>query len=153
MENDKTIDALNELVEINNDRIDGYENASENTEERELKGLFSTFEQTSQKCVDELNNEINKLGGKATEGTTASGKFFRAWMDVKSALSGKDRKTILSSCEYGEKNAVEVYNDVLENNSVHLNQRQQELIKSQLNRLKSDQSTIKSMQNTLVETQ
>lgn len=153
MENDKTIDALNELVEINNDRIDGYENASENTEERELKGLFSTFEQTSQKCVDELNNEINKLGGKATEGTTASGKFFRAWMDVKSALSGKDRKAILSSCEYGEKNAVEVYNDVLENNSVHLNQRQQELIKSQLNRLKSDQSTIKSMQNTLVETQ
>lgn len=77
MDKEKTIDALNKLLEINNDRIRGYEKAFANTEERDLKDLFSTFEQTSEKCVGELISEINKLGGEATEGTKASGKFFR----------------------------------------------------------------------------
>ena len=85
---DKVIDALNTLVEINSDRIEGYEKAYENTEEIDLKELFSRFKQTSRNCQIELTREINKLGGGVTEGTTTSGKFFRAWLDVKSAITG-----------------------------------------------------------------
>lgn len=151
MEKEKTIDALNKLVEINNDRIEGYEKASENTEERDLKDLFSAFKQTSKKCQGELISEINKLGGKVTEGTTASGKFFRAWMDVKSALTGKDRKAILNSCENGEESADETYQTVLEDESEHLNPQQLSMIKAQHNQLKGDRNKIKSMQNNLVE--
>lgn len=151
MEREKSIDALNTLLEINNDRIEGYEKAAENTEERDLENLFSSFKQTSQKCLVELKNEINKLGGKATEGTKASGKFFRAWMDVKSALTGEDRKAILKSCEYGEEQADETYQEILDDESEHLSPQQQSLIKAQHNLLKADQSKIKSMLNDLVE--
>ncbi len=151
MENEKTIDALNKLVEINNDRIEGYEKASENTEERDLNDLFSAFKQTSQKCLGELKSEINKLGGQVTEGTTTSGEFFRVWMDVKTALAGKDKKAILNSCEYGEEQADETYQEILNDESEHLNTQQQSMIKEQLNLLKADQSKIKSMQNNLVE--
>lgn len=151
MDKEKSIDALNKLVEINNDRIEGYQKAAENTEERDLKSLFLKFEQTSNKCLGELKSEINKLGGEVTEGTTTSGKFFRTWMDVKSALSGKDRKAILGSCEYGEENADETYQDVLDDESVHLSPQQLSIVKTQHNLLRSDQSTIKSMQNALVE--
>ena len=35
MENEKTIGALNKLIEINNDRIEGYETASKETKEGE----------------------------------------------------------------------------------------------------------------------
>ncbi len=151
MEKEKTIDALNKLVEINNDRIEGYEKASENTEEKDLKDLFSEFRRTSQKCLSELKSEITKLGVKATEETTISGEFFRAWMDVKSALAGKDRKAILNSCEYGEEQADETYQTVLDDESEHLNPQQQSMIKAQHKLLKADQSTVKSMQNTLAE--
>ncbi|MEX2351356.1 MAG: PA2169 family four-helix-bundle protein [Balneolaceae bacterium] len=151
MKKEKTIDALNTLVEINNDRVKGYEKAFENTEERDLKDLFSTFEKTSHKCLGELISEINKLGGKATDGTNTSGKFFRTWMDVKSALTGKDRKAILNSCEHGEESADETYQTVLEDESEHLNPQQQSMIESQHNLLLADQSKIKSMLNTLVE--
>lgn len=151
MEKEKTFDALNKLVEINNDRIEGYEKASDNTEERDLKELFSTFKQTSRKCQRELISEIGKLGKKATEGTTASGKFFRTWMDVKSALTGKDRKAILNSCEYGEENAHKTYQSVLDNESEHLNHEQRSMISAQHNLLKADQGKIKSMLNTLEE--
>ncbi len=151
MEKEKTIDALNTLVEINNDRIEGYEKAIENTEERDLKDLFSEFKETSRKCLGELKSEITKFGGEVTEGTNASGKFFRAWMDFKSALTGKDRKAILNSCEYGEEQADETYQEVLDEESEHLNPQQQAMIKAQHNLLRIDQNRIKSMLNTLVE--
>lgn len=151
MEKEKTIDALNKLVEINNDRIEGYEKASENTEERDLKELFSKFVQTSRNCQRELITEIQKFGGKAIEGTTTSGKFFRTWMDFKSALTGKDRKAILNSCEYGEESADETYKEVLSDESEHLSPQQQAMIQEQHNQLRADQGKIKSMLNVLVE--
>lgn len=151
MEKEKTVDALNELVEINNDRIEGYEKATENTDERDLKELFSQFIQTSKKCLGELNNEINQFGGTATDETNASGKFFRAWMDFKSALTGKDRKAILDSCDYGEEQADETYQRILDDELEHLSPQQQSMISEQHNRLKTDRNRIKTMQNNLVE--
>ncbi|MFU8860739.1 MAG: ferritin-like domain-containing protein [Cyclonatronaceae bacterium] len=151
MEKEKTFDALNKLVEINNDRIEGYEKASENTEERDLQELFSMFKQTSRKCQRELISEISKLGKKPTVGTTTSGKFFRTWMDVKSALTGKDRKAVLNSCEYGEENADKTYQSVLDDESEYLNHEQQSMIREQQKMLKADQGKIKSMLNKLEE--
>lgn len=49
MENEKTIDVLNTLVKINNDRTEGYETALKETDESELKALFAEFARTSQK--------------------------------------------------------------------------------------------------------
>jgi uncharacterized protein (TIGR02284 family) len=89
------------------------------------------------------------MGGEAIDGTTTSGKFFRAWMDVKSALTGKDRKAILNSCEYGEENADETYQSVLKDESEHLSHGQQSLIRSQQNLLRADQGKIKSMLSAL----
>jgi uncharacterized protein (TIGR02284 family) len=108
------------------------------------------LKKTSQKCRHELISEINKFGGKATEGTTASGKYFRTWMDIKSVLTGKDRKAILDLCEYGEEQTDETYQIVLDDKSDHLKPWQQAMIKAQHNLLMTDQSKIKSMQNALV---
>jgi len=63
MEEQKTIDVLNKLVEINNDRIEGYNTAASELEEEDLKTLFSQFAQTSQKCNQDLSREILRLGG------------------------------------------------------------------------------------------
>src|SRR5690606_32195771 len=116
MRNEKAIDVLNSLIVINNDRIEGYETASEETDEMDLKSLFSRFISTSQKCKQELVNEVVAQGGEVADGTKVTGKFFRAWMDVKAALTGKDRKAILNSCEYGEDEALKTYKDAIENN-------------------------------------
>jgi uncharacterized protein (TIGR02284 family) len=51
--------------------------------------------------------------GTPEEGTRITGKFFRVWMDVKAALTNKDRKAILISCEYGEDVAVDTYEKAL----------------------------------------
>ena len=149
MENEKTIEVLNTLVQINNDRIDGYETASKETEEQDLKSFFCELTQTSKKCNMELTGEITKLGGTATEGTKTTGKFFRVWMDVKAALTGKDRKAILNSCEYGEQWATDTYEKALQDDSEHLTTEQQTMIKTQHGLLKADHDKVKSMHDAL----
>ena len=147
MEKEKTIAVLNTLITINNDRIEGYETASNETEEQDLKALFAHFSSTSKKCKQELTNEVSKLGGTAAEGTLTIGKFFRVWMDVKAALTGKDRKAILNSCEYGEDQAKDTYEKALENEKENLSMEQQTMITAQHGLLGADHDKVKSMRD------
>ena len=151
MEKEKTIEVLNTLITINNDRIEGYETATKETEEQDLKTLFTAFIQTSQKCKQELVSEVSKLGGKVAEGTKISGNFFRVWMDVKAALTGKDRKAILNSCEFGEDAAVDTYKNALRNNLSDITAEQQTMLNAQHALIKADHDKIKSMRDALIE--
>ena len=150
MENNKTIEVLNSLITINNERIEGYETASKESKEQDLKSLFTDFTSTSQKCKQELVIEVTKLGGKIAEGAMISGKFFRVWMDVKAALTGNDRKAILDSCEYGEETAVNAYNEVLKNNLNDITTEQQSMIRAQYHLIVADHNKVKSMRDALV---
>ncbi len=151
MDKDKSIKVLNSLVTINNDRIEGYETAAEATDEYDLKSMFAKFSATSQKCKQELETEVRKLGGKPTEGTKTTGKFFRAWMDVKAALTGKDRKAILNSCVTGEDEAVDAYQKALKNDLDDITTEQQRMISEQHARIKSDRNHVKGLADALVE--
>ena len=150
METAKTIDVLNELIIINNDRIEGYQTASDETEEQELKTLFSQFISTSQNCKRELASEVNRLGGEIAEGTKNTGKFFRVWMDVKAAITGKDRKAILDSCEYGEDVAIDTYEKALKDDLSELSSEQQNMLRAQHSLIKADHDEVKSMRDALV---
>lgn len=149
MDNEKTVDVLNTLIQINNDRIEGYDTAFKETEEKDLKAYFSQFMLTSQKCKQELVDEVTRLGGEPTESTRVSGKFFRVWMDVKAAITGKDRKAILGSCEYGENVADETYQHALLDELAYLKSEQQTMINAQHSLLKADFHLVKSMHEAL----
>lgn len=146
--NQKSIDTLNNLLEINNDRIEGYKHALEETNESDLKGLFSQFAATSYKCKLELSAEVEKLGGKPVEGTRNTGKLYRAWMDLKAALTNKDRKAIINSCEFGEDIAIKNYEDALRN--AELESSVYNLINSQYSRIKSEHDKIRALRDDLV---
>ncbi len=151
MENtSESINILNTLIEINNDRIEGYQTASKETEERDLKNLFSQMMQTSQKCKDELVSEVTALGGTVEEGTMTSGKFFRAWMDVKAALTGHNRKAILESCEFGEDAAVKTYDNTIKDSLGKITYEQQQMITAQRALIKADHDQIKKLRDTAV---
>lgn len=147
METSKTVDALNELIEINNDRVEGYETASKETESSDLKSLFAELARTSHDNLSTLRAEVSRLGGKAEEGTRVTGKFFRAWMDVKAALTGNDRHSILSSCEFGEDKALEAYEHVLENHTDVLNHEQLDLIRQQQSNLRQDHDRVRGLRD------
>jgi uncharacterized protein (TIGR02284 family) len=149
MDNEKSIEVLNSLIVINNDRVEGYKTASNETKDSDLKSLFAQFEQTSKKNRDELATEVTKLGATPDEGTRTTGKFFRVWMDVKVALSKNDRKVILDSCEYGEKVAAETYADVLENEIENLTEAQQKMLQAQHALLIADCKKVENLKASL----
>ncbi len=144
MKTEKTIDVLNSLIEINNDRIYGYETASKEVEETDLKMMFSHSTETSIKCKAQLVAEVKNLGGKPTESTTTTGKIYRIWMDVKALATGKDRKVILDSCVFGEDAAIETYNEALSNDE-DLTSGQHMMIAEQLLLIKMDQDNLKKV--------
>ena len=106
---------LNDLVKINNDRIEGYNRAIKESEpsDVDMKTLYKKMADQSQHYVAELSREVVKLGGDPTNGTTNAGKIYRAWMDVKSAVTGNDRHSILASNEFGEDVAQKAYKEAL----------------------------------------
>ncbi len=140
------IEELNTLAVINNDRSEGYEKAMTETEDQDLKVLFSRFALQSRKFNSDLLSEIAKAGGKPETGTTNSGKLYRAWMDIRAALSGRNKKQILSSCEYGEDVARDTYRGILKDpfipSPVH------EIITSQYNEITTAHDEIKKLRDT-----
>jgi uncharacterized protein (TIGR02284 family) len=116
----ETIEVLNDLVTINNDRIVGYERALEETktEDADLRQLFTSMIDESRKIRLDLAGEVQALGGEFEAGTTASGKLYRAWMDVKAVFTGHSRHAVLANCERGEDAAQNAYKEALEENTL-----------------------------------
>jgi uncharacterized protein (TIGR02284 family) len=142
--NQKLVDVLNDLIRINNDRIEGYDKASKEAEieDVDLKALFAQMASESKTYRSELNAEVVKLGGEPATGTTNSGKFYRVWMDVKAAFTGRDRKAILENCEFGEDAAQDAYQSALESDAAMTTDVRQ-LISTQKSSLKKSHDTIK----------
>jgi len=120
LNNKETIEVLNDLIQINNDRIVGYERAIKETkpEDDDLKVLFASMISESHKIKIALATEVQTLGAEVEQGTTTSGKIYRAWMDVKAAFTGHDRHAVLANCEAGEDAAQKAYNSALKSNEL-----------------------------------
>lgn len=113
--NDKLVEVLNDLIQINNDRVNGYERAADETKDKDvdLQAVFTKMADDSREYAAKLSQEVSKLGGTPETGTTGSGKLYRVWMDVKAIFTGKDRQAILENCEFGEDAAQKAYREAL----------------------------------------
>jgi uncharacterized protein (TIGR02284 family) len=114
-QNEAINDILNDLLKINNDRIAGYEKAINESKglDIDLKAIFEGMIHQSIDNKTELVEEIEKNGGIAEDDTTAAGKIYQAWMNIKASMTDSDRHSILASCEFGEDAAQRAYEDAL----------------------------------------
>lgn len=145
MKNTKEI--LNDLILINNDRIEGYQTAIEELDPKDadLRILFEEFITQSQQLKTTLQDEVNLLGGDVDEGTTASGKIYRAWMDVKAMFTGDNRQTALNNCEFGEDAAQKAYKTALEDDELSGTHR--DLITNQKLELRKAHDQVKALRD------
>ena len=136
---------LNDLIKINNDRIEGYQKALEETKDTDvdLRAIFRQMADQSMKYVNELTQEVARQGGDATTSTTLSGKVYRVWMDLKAAVTGKSRQTVLDNCEFGEDVAQKAYETALESDS-YMSTELRQLIASQKSSLKESHDLIRN---------
>ena len=145
---EKNAAVFNDLIRINNDRTEGYRKAAKIIEGKDngLRDLFEDFANESSKNVEELEKYVAREGEKPAEGTTASGKVYRVWMDFKTTFSGNDRKSILEACEYGEDAAQKAYDSALDADA-EFTAEEKELIEDQKMSLKESHNYIKSLRD------
>lgn len=107
--------ALRELIIINHDRTEGYAKAAEEANDNDLRIIFTRFSTQSKTFANQLKDYVGDWEKiPEDEKTKLSGKLYRVWMDMKTALSGNNRKAVLNSCEFGEDIAKKTYDDILE---------------------------------------
>ena len=112
----ETIEILNDLIEINNDRIKAYKLALKDLKisDRALSPLFSKMIDDSEKNNRVLSREVDILGGEAERGTSLEGKIYRAWMNVRNTLAGKTKHHILQNCELNEDATLDAYRTAIQ---------------------------------------
>ena len=146
----KTIECLNALIVLNNDRIEGYETAQKETDDLALNKAFSDFQSTSFKCKSELVAEVINLHGKPQQGIREPGKFFENWLEVKNALVQNNIDYVLESCLSSEIYVLEFYkNELIQNNEIHTSLIA-ELLNKQYSLLKNDYDIIQQLKHELI---
>ena len=144
----ETIGVLNDLIEINNDRIKGYEKAIEELKDGDddLKTLFKSMIDERRQAKMALGKEVQVLGADMEAAdTTNSGKIYKAWMDVKAVFTGHNRHTVLSNCEFGEDAAQKAYKAALADE--HLPHFLRNMIEEQKTKFKASHDEIKALRD------
>ncbi|TDO20257.1 PA2169 family four-helix-bundle protein [Pedobacter duraquae] len=118
--NENTVGVLNDLIQINNDRADGFEKASADLKDEniDLKATFDKLASDSRTNVTELAGLVGRNGEDPDTGNTILGTLHRAWIDIKASFGGDDRHSILAECERGEDAIKKAYRDALQENDL-----------------------------------
>lgn len=114
LSNDDVISTLNGLIETCKDGQEGFKTAAEGIERSDLKSLFYEFAQQRAQFAGELQSLVQGLGGDPENTGSLAGSLHRGWIDIKSAVMGKDEASILNECERGEDAAKNAYKSALE---------------------------------------
>jgi len=113
-QNKEIISTLNGLIETLKDGQEGYKQSASGVDDPQLKTLFDTLSLQRSKFAGELQNEVVNMGDPDPEdASSVTGSMHRAWINVKSAITNRDRHAILAEAERGEDAAVSAYTDAM----------------------------------------
>ena len=109
------VSTVNSLIETLKDGQEGFRQAAEGVKDPALKSLFNEYSLERSRFAGELQNQLREFGESEPEdASSVSGAMHRAWINIKSAVSGGDDHAILAECERGEDSAVSEYKKAME---------------------------------------
>ncbi|MCY1692753.1 DUF2383 domain-containing protein [Exiguobacterium sp. SL14] len=93
MNNEKNVAVLNDLLNITNDRIEGFSKVEDKVWDTHpaLRIDYDHMVSQSQTMKNDLITHINEHGGEADNTTSTAGAFHRAWIDVKTCFFSRKR--------------------------------------------------------------
>ena len=112
--NKEAISILNDLIETSKDGEKGFQTSAEDIKNPAVKAFFLSRSAEIATAVRELQTEVRALGGDPETSSSVGGTLHRAWVDLKSTLTGKDDVAILNEVERGEDVALKAYKEALE---------------------------------------
>ena len=118
MDNKDIISTLNDLIETCKDGEQGFKTCAEDADQRspQLRSMLAARQVECANAASELQQLVRTYGGDPAQRSSAAGAMHRAWVDIKSAITGRDDEAVLNECERGEDVAVKSYREALAKN-------------------------------------
>ena len=141
----EVISTINGLIETLKDGEKGFKEAADAVKDPQLKNLFREYSQQRNRFASELQSQAQALGESKPETTSsAAGAMHRAWINLKSALTSGDDKSILCECERGEDSAVHEYEEAMRDG---LTGQMREIVARQFSEVKNAHDRVKHLRD------
>jgi uncharacterized protein (TIGR02284 family) len=147
MDRNDVISTLNDLIETCKDGEEGFLSCANNVKNPALK---SFLEEKAQRCATgarQLRDKVRELGGDPERSGSTAGAMHRAWVNIKSSVTGMDDQAILAECERGEDVAKRAYEKALQ---ADLPADIRMLVETQYREVKANHDRVRDMRNAAV---
>jgi uncharacterized protein (TIGR02284 family) len=106
---------LNTLTATLIDSVNGYRDAAEDANSGRFQQIFRERADERSRLAEELRAEVRRLGGNPEDSGSFMGKTHQGFMNLKSAITGRDDKAIINEVERGEDYLKEKFETALNN--------------------------------------
>ena len=110
----KDVGTLNSLIATTIDSINGYRESADAVDSQRFRDLFNRLAEDRQQVLPQLQAQVAKLGGNPEDDGTALAAAHRGWVDLKSAITGRDDKAVINEVERGEDHIKHKYESALQ---------------------------------------
>jgi uncharacterized protein (TIGR02284 family) len=105
---------LNDLIRVNLDSYDGFNQAAEDIDVPEYANLFRELGQTRKQHANELQEAVRTYSEVEPETKgSATAKMHRWWIDLREKITTSDAFDVLAEAERGEDHIKHMYEDIL----------------------------------------
>jgi len=118
-EHSEAISTLNTLIATTIDSVNGYEDSAENIDNERFREMFRQRASERQEVVQQLREEVRRLGGNPEDDGSFLGKAHQRFEDLKAAITGRDEKAIINEVERGEDYLKEKWQAALQSGNLH----------------------------------
>lgn len=115
-EKNKSVDLFDKLIEINKERISGYEKAASATEpiDADIRSAFMRMALQSRQFIKEIKQHVPSIGKIAQDTGTLAVALGTAVVDLTTDFTTQNRKMLLDFCLYLDQGAQKAYDIILE---------------------------------------
>jgi len=112
------VSTLNSLIATTLDSVNGYREASADAESGRFQSIFTNRAAEREQCVSSLREAVRRLGGEPEDDGTALAGAHRAFVNLKSAVTGRDDQAIINEVERGEDHIKSKFEAALDDNQL-----------------------------------
>ena len=142
---EKTADALQDLLTRAYDAEQGFQHAADAVENPRLKTLFNEYAEQRRRFGHDLKAQIRSNGESPDKGASMVGKLHQFWIDLRGKVSGGSEADLIEECRRGEETTLEDYGDYAAD--MEISEVARQLISSQLEEIRGIYARLTSMEN------
>jgi len=112
----ETAKASNDLLEYLYDSYNGYKECASQVSDPIMQELFNSLALRRQEMINELSAQIRVLNEEPIKSGSITAAAHRAFIDVKSLVTGGDKEAIVNEVKRGENYTIDRYREILSKN-------------------------------------